>query len=191
MLRILYGTAGTGKSAAIMDETRRGADSGERYNLLVPEQYSHEAERELCAVCGDGLSLYAEVLSFTGLAREVSSECGGAANEYLDKGGRLLCMALAADGLYSRLHVYGAARRKVGVFKTQRIEAILPAILLNSAFVADAKIPLVRLYARGVKNPDNVRQFAKQGGLVGFQPDGHKPSTAMALSSGALSPWPG
>ena len=77
-----------------------------------PEQYSHEAERELCAVCGDGLSLYAEVLSFTGLAREISSECGGAANEYLDKGGRLLCMALAADGLYSRLRVYGAARRK-------------------------------------------------------------------------------
>ena len=45
MLRILYGTAGTGKSAAIMDEIRRGADSGERYILLVPEQYSHEAER--------------------------------------------------------------------------------------------------------------------------------------------------
>ena len=37
MLRILYGTAGTGKSAAIMDEIRRGADSGERYILLVPE----------------------------------------------------------------------------------------------------------------------------------------------------------
>ena len=51
MLRILYGTAGTGKSAAIMDEIRGGADSGERYILLVPEQYSHEAERELCAVC--------------------------------------------------------------------------------------------------------------------------------------------
>ena len=48
MLRILYGTAGTGKSAAIMDEIRRGADSGERDILLVPEQYSHEAERELC-----------------------------------------------------------------------------------------------------------------------------------------------
>ena len=41
MLRILYGTAGTGKSAAIMDEIRRGADSGERYILLVPEQYVH------------------------------------------------------------------------------------------------------------------------------------------------------
>ena len=112
MLRIIYGEAGTGKSAALMDEIRRGADSGRRYILLVPEQYSHEAERELCAVCGDGLSLYAEVLSFTGLAREVSAECGGTAAEYLDKGGRLLCMALAAGALYSRLRVYGAARHR-------------------------------------------------------------------------------
>ena len=112
MLRILHGTAGTGKSAAVMDEIRRGAGSGRRHILIVPEQYSHEAERELCAVCGDGLSLYAEVLSFTGLAREVSAECGGTAAEYLDKGGRLLCMALAAGALYSRLRVYGAARHR-------------------------------------------------------------------------------
>lgn len=123
MLRIIYGEAGTGKSSAIMDEIRRGADSGGRYILLVPEQYSHEAERELCAVCGDRLSLYAEVLSFTGLARSVSAECGGTAAEYLDKGGRLLCMALAADGLYSRLKVYGAARRKAEL-QTMLLRAI-------------------------------------------------------------------
>lgn len=115
MLRILYGEAGTGKSAAIMDEIRRSEGSGVRCILLVPEQYSHEAERELCSVCGDGLSLYAEVLSFTGLAREVSAECGGTAEEFLDKGGRLLCMALAADGLYSRLRVYGAARHRAEI----------------------------------------------------------------------------
>ena len=36
MLRIIYGEAGTGKSSAIMDEIRRGADSGGRYILLVP-----------------------------------------------------------------------------------------------------------------------------------------------------------
>ena len=74
MLKIFYGAAGTGKSAAIMDEIRRSEGSGVRCVLLVPEQYSHEAERELCSVCGEGLSLYAEVLSFTGLAREVSAE---------------------------------------------------------------------------------------------------------------------
>ena len=43
----------------------------------MPEQYSHEAERELCSVCGDSLSLYGEVLSFTGLARKLSGAFGG------------------------------------------------------------------------------------------------------------------
>ena len=80
MLRIFYGRAGTGKSAAVMSEIKAAVDRGEGgYILLVPEQYSHEAERELCAMCGDSLSLYAEVLSFTGLARRISAELGGLA----------------------------------------------------------------------------------------------------------------
>lgn len=113
MLRILYGKAGTGKSAAIMREIKAAVDAKRPGNLLiVPEQYSHEAERELCAVCGDSLSLYAEVLSFTGFARKMSSLLGGAAEQVLDKGGRLLCMALASDGLYARLKVYSAARKR-------------------------------------------------------------------------------
>lgn len=113
MLRIISGRAGTGKSAAVMNEIARGVKLGEgSYILLVPEQYSHEAERELCAICGDSLSLYAEVLSFTGLARRISAELGGGAAQYLDKGGRLLCMALASDGLHTRLRVYSDARRK-------------------------------------------------------------------------------
>ena len=113
MLRIISGKAGTGKSAAVMAEIKCAVEKREGgYILLVPEQYSHEAERELCAICGDSLSLYAEVLSFTGLARRLNAELGGGAAPYLDKGGRLLCMALAADGLYSRLRVYSAARRR-------------------------------------------------------------------------------
>ena len=113
MLRIISGRAGTGKSSAVMNEIARGVSAAEgSYILIVPEQYSHEAERELCAICGDGLSLCAEVLSFTGLARRVAVEVGGGAAQYLDKGGRLLCMALAADTLHSRLKVYSDARRK-------------------------------------------------------------------------------
>lgn len=112
MLRIFYGAAGSGKTAAAMEEIRSGAGTGDSYILLVPEQYSHEAERELCRCCGDGLSLYGEVLSFTGLARSISAQTGENGRARLDNGGRLLCMALAADGLYSRLRVYGAARRR-------------------------------------------------------------------------------
>ena len=113
MLRLILGKAGSGKTAAVMGEIARAVREGRGGQiLLVPEQYSHEAERELCAVCGDTLSLYGEVLSFTGLARRVESECGGAAVTWLDKGGRLLCMSLALSQVASRLKVYGAARYK-------------------------------------------------------------------------------
>ena len=113
MLRLILGKAGTGKTAAVMEEIRRAVEERRGGQiLLVPEQYSHEAERELCAVCGDALSLCGEVLSFTGLARRTAGECGGIAATWLDKGGRLLCMALALRQVGSRLKVYAAAQRK-------------------------------------------------------------------------------
>ena len=89
MLRLILGRAGSGKTAAVMEEIRDAVREhrGGRI-LLVPEQYSHEAERELCAVCGDSLSLYGEVFSFSGMARR----------------GR----DLAGQGRASAVHVAGA-----------------------------------------------------------------------------------
>ncbi len=113
MLRLITGPAGSGKTAAVMQKIKQnmGAEPG-RSIMIVPEQYSHEAERELCRVCGDALSLYAEVMSFTGLARHVEQHAGGAAAPWLDKGGRLLCMALALKNVGSRLKVYSSAAHK-------------------------------------------------------------------------------
>ena len=134
MLRFLIGRAGTGKTAALIGEIKENMARGVGSNiLLVPEQYSHEAERELCRVCGDRLSLYAEVLSFTGLARSLETRRGGAAAPWLDQGGRMLCMALALQGVGARLTVYNAAQRRpemqamllsaVDELKTARVDA--------------------------------------------------------------------
>ena len=72
MLRIITGRAGAGKTARIMDELRERVEAGRAGGvLLVPEQYSHEAERELAHIAGPRAALYAEVLSFTGVARRV------------------------------------------------------------------------------------------------------------------------
>ena len=97
MLHLLYGPAASGKTDLLMGRIRTAvAARTPGQVLLVPEQYSHEAERALCAACGDSLSLYAEVLSFTGLARRVAAETGAGEAPLLDQGGRLLCMALGA-----------------------------------------------------------------------------------------------
>ncbi len=80
--------------------------------LIVPELISHETERRLCAAAGDTASRYAEVLSFTRLARRVSDTMGSAAVECLDNGGRVVAMAAAARQLSSRLKAYAAVETK-------------------------------------------------------------------------------
>ena len=113
MLRMITGKARSGKTAAINREIQQAVQQkqGNRI-LLVPEQYSHEAERELCEVCGDAFSLYAEVLSFTGLARKIASLLGGIAVTYLDDGGRTLCMAQAMKLIGGNLRIFRNAAEK-------------------------------------------------------------------------------
>ena len=137
MLRFIIGKAGAGKTAAIYEELRQAVERREsRRYLLVPEQYSHEAERELCRICGDTLSLTAEVFSFTGLARRIGQEKGGLAAPLLDKGGRLLCMALALDAVGTRLQVYSAARHRAEL-QTMLLRAVDE---LKSACVSPAQL---------------------------------------------------
>ncbi len=113
MLRLILGAAGTGKTALITSEIRDKAIAGEKgLFLIVPEQFSHEAERELCALCGDCFSLHGEVLSFSRLAVRVEQETGTGGGVALDGGGRLLCMALALNQLGQSLRVYTRAERK-------------------------------------------------------------------------------
>ena len=108
-LRIIYGKASSGKTKMIMEEIRAAVEKKQGgIILLVPEQYSHECERELAAVCGPQLSLYAEVLSFTGLSRRIAAETGGVSTDYLDDAGKLLSMSLAAENCRGKLSYYGS-----------------------------------------------------------------------------------
>ena len=93
MLHLLLGTDWTANRDEVMK--RIAADvAGRRGNriLMVPELISHETERRLCAAGGDTASRYAEVLSFTRLARRVADAMGSAAEECLDNGGRVVAM---------------------------------------------------------------------------------------------------
>jgi len=85
MLHLLLGTDWTANRDEVMK--RIAADiAGRKGNriLMVPELISHETERRLCAAGGDTASRYAEVLSFTRLARRVADAMGSAAEECLD-----------------------------------------------------------------------------------------------------------
>ena len=94
-LTILMDRAGSGKSAAILEEIRTCGMAG-RQMLLVPEHASHQAERGTCAACGAQASRHASVASFRWLAADVLARAGGIGGTVLDGGGKILTMYRAA-----------------------------------------------------------------------------------------------
>lgn len=102
MLQLLYGKNSVYKkiseamSSGIMNQI-----------LIVPQHYSHEAERRLCEFCGDSASLYCEVLTVKRLADRVFGEQGGLAEKVLDESGRLLAMRLAVRSVSDKLRSLG------------------------------------------------------------------------------------
>ena len=79
MVHLLLGRDWTANSDEVLRRIARDVKErkGNRI-LMVPELISHETERRLCAAAGDTASRYAEVLSFTRLARRVSDTMGSA-----------------------------------------------------------------------------------------------------------------
>ena len=124
MLHLLIGTDWTANRDEILSRISRDVkeEKGGRI-LMVPELISHETERRLCAWAGDTASRFAEVLSFTRLARRVADEQGSAAEESLDAGGRVVAMASAARQLHSRLKAYASVETKPE-FLTGLIDAV-------------------------------------------------------------------
>lgn len=130
MLQILYGPDRTANSAQILSQICEKAKAGIAGQILiVPEQYSHETERALCARGGDTISRYAEVLSFTRLAARVFSVCGGVCEEYLDENGRILTLYLAAQRVREQLKFYAAVMTKPDFLK--QLGALMEELLTS------------------------------------------------------------
>ena len=76
-LRFIIGRAGTGKTTLCMEEIIKQSNTGKkRQVLIVPEQFTSQAERDLIQKTGQNAILTAEVLSFGRLAHRVFSKKG-------------------------------------------------------------------------------------------------------------------
>ena len=76
-LRFIIGRAGTGKTHLCIEEIIHQSNTGaKRQILIVPEQFTSQAERDLIAATGQNAILTAEVLSFGRLAHRVFSKKG-------------------------------------------------------------------------------------------------------------------
>lgn len=148
MLKLIMGTAGSGKTLGILNEIKENAQAGIKGQcLIVPEQYSHEAEREMCAVCGDEISLHAEVLSFSRLALRVAQEAGSGGRVILDKAGRFLCVSLALEQIGEILSIYSAINRSpefryslFGTIEELRTAGVSPDDLIEASAHSEGKL---------------------------------------------------
>ena len=110
MLNLLRARAGRDIRGELLE--RMGRSDARRRLLIVPEQFSHESERAMCAVLGGGASMSCEVLSFTRLAGRLTDAAGGGAAPMLDPGGRMLLMYAALRRVADALTTYRAPSRK-------------------------------------------------------------------------------
>jgi len=113
MLTLLLGRDWIANRDAVLELVAADVHSGKGNRILmVPELISHDMERRLCTAAGDTASRYAEVLSFTRLARRVADNVGFAARECLDNGGRVVAMAAATRQLHSKLKAYASVETR-------------------------------------------------------------------------------
>ena len=124
MLHLLLSADWTVQRNEILQRIARDVREGKGGRILmVPELITHDTERRLCQAAGDTASRYAEVLSFTRLARRVADSMGCAAEGCMDNGGRLVAMAATARQLHSRLKAYGSVETKPE-FLTDLVNAV-------------------------------------------------------------------
>ncbi len=123
-LRIVYGRAGSGKSTFCLQEIKNklasgtnAAAQGHPLVLIVPEQFSLQAERNMARISGPSGpsgSYGAEVLSFRRLAFRVFGEVGGIARRHLNAAGKSMLLFRIMDRLGNDLKVFSRTALRKG-----------------------------------------------------------------------------
>ena len=107
-LRVIYGRAGSGKTYFCLNEMKERIMSGASHPLvlLVPEQFTLNAEREFITVLGTGGILGTEVLSFRRLAFRVFNEAGGITYPHIHQAGKCMIIHSILDKIGKDFKVF-------------------------------------------------------------------------------------
>lgn len=125
MLNFIIGTAGSGKSYnlqhKLIDESLKNPDS--RFVLLVPDQYSLEAQKEILDKHPNHGAFNIEVSSFNRLAYEVLDEMGFGEAKMMDELTKSILVRRALIDCAKDLKVYGGKINMPGF--TEKVKSIL------------------------------------------------------------------
>ncbi|MDI9476546.1 MAG: helicase-exonuclease AddAB subunit AddB [Natronincolaceae bacterium] len=115
-IRYIFGRAGSGKSYLVLEEIKKRLEEegDNKLILLVPEQFTLQAERDLIGKQELEGIMRAEVLSFTRLAYRVFNEAGGLTRVPINELGKNMVLRKIADESSKELSIYGSIAKQDG-----------------------------------------------------------------------------
>ncbi len=119
-LQFIYGRSGSGKSFHCLKsiKTKQNEDNNKKLVLLVPEQYTLQAERDLIKVLGTGGILNTEVLSFRRMAYRVMNEVGGITYPHIHPAGKSMIIYRILDRLKEQFTIFRKSANCKGFVNT-------------------------------------------------------------------------
>ncbi len=119
-LRFIYGRAGSGKSYYCLNDIKERMDRGitNPLVLLVPEQFSLQAERDLVKTMGTGGIIKTEVLSFKRMAYRVFNEVGGITHTRINSAGKCMVIHKILENMKDDLKIFSKSAGQQGFVNT-------------------------------------------------------------------------
>lgn len=119
-LRIVYGRAGSGKTHFVLNEikSRIEESSDKKLVLVVPEQFSFQAEKNLISATKAGGILKTEVLSFQRMAYRVFNETGGITYPHIHPAGKSMIIYQILNKMCDKFKVFAGTCEREGFINT-------------------------------------------------------------------------
>ncbi len=119
-LQFIYGRAGSGKSFHCLRQIKSSLslDKSRKLVLLVPEQYTFQAEYDLIKVLETGGILETEVLSFRRLAYRVLNQVGGITYPHIHPAGKCMLLYSILDKMKEEFSIFHKSAGSQGFVNT-------------------------------------------------------------------------
>ena len=140
MLRFIFGKPMTGKTYTILGKIKELCQSKKEAVLIVPEQASFEAEKNILRELGDSSALFVECASFTRLYDMIGKKIGGIAGTVLKDSHKIVFMNKAIKTVADDLKLWGKYKNSIRFSKTvldtvgeMKINSVTPEMLRETA----------------------------------------------------------
>ena len=141
-VKYILGRAARGKTHRVFEDIKLILKNteNERLILVVPEQYTLQAERDLIQYLNTPGIMRIEVLSFTRLAYHVFNETGGITRVPIDQQGKSMMIRKVINEIQDQLNIYNKTAIHYG-FISKFIE-LVSALKKNNVYPQHLKMQL-------------------------------------------------